>query len=70
MKKELSLNEAADFLGLQPDSVRRYCKATRIPGAYQDELGAWVIPYQSIKKGIEKKKAGRPRKEKANAEST
>jgi len=68
-KRLLTTTEAAEILGLLPDTVRRYCNSGRIKNAertYNDNgIGNyfWMIPRASVENGIEKKKAGRPRKE-------
>lgn len=64
MKKQefVTVKQAAEILGLCVDSVRKYCQQSRIAGASVIN-GAWAIPLKSLKKGIEKQKVGRKKKE-------
>jgi predicted transcriptional regulator len=40
----ISLNEAAEKLGLSENTIRNMCHKNMFKGAYQTETGQWLIP--------------------------
>lgn len=49
--QEYSVTQAADICGCHPDTIRRWAKAGKIPGAHQDGedgFGDWHIPTEGL----------------------
>lgn len=47
LEKHLTLNEAADYVGLKHRSLRRYCVRGELDGAYQRKR-RWYIPASAL----------------------
>lgn len=45
----ISVEEAADRLGVHPNTVRGWCGAGRLAGAFKIG-GTWVIPVEALKR--------------------
>lgn len=49
LEKHYPLKEAADYVGLKPRSLRRYCVREEIAGAYQRNR-RWYIPASALQR--------------------
>lgn len=53
----IGTSEAAERLGIKRETVARWCREKKIPGAEQDGIGKpWHIPESSIDEMVKKKK--------------
>ncbi len=50
IKEILSTSDVAKMFGVTSQTVLMWCKAGRMPGAYQTPGGTWKVPRQSLKK--------------------